>query len=91
VGGKPGAAGQANRLAFLNHSKLNADRASAERGPAALVPSQVNAGEMEVIRRSSGDDRAESDKIPTILGLNQGQTPRWPALARLWILLEFSK
>ncbi|TVQ29650.1 MAG: formylglycine-generating enzyme family protein, partial [Wenzhouxiangella sp.] len=76
--------GQANRLAFLNHSKLDSDRASAERGSAALVPSQVNAGEMEVIRRSSGDDRAESDRIPTIVGRNRGQTPRWRGSGYFW-------
>jgi hypothetical protein len=67
---------------------------SPARGPAPLVPSQVNAGEMEVIRRSLGDDRAESDGIPAFVGRNRRQRPRsrgsgyfWNSGERAFILL----
>jgi len=57
---------------------------SPARATASLVPLRVNAGEMEVIRRSSGDDRAESDGIPAIVGRNRGQAPRWRGSGYFW-------
>ena len=90
---KPGAAclraahmqaGRARRIASLNHGKPFSGCASPARGLQPLVPGQVNAGRMGVLRWSIGDDGAKSAGIRAAAGRNRRQRPRSRGSGYFW-------
>ena len=91
MGGKPGAADGAYRLASLNCRKPTSGRVPSVRGPVALVPREANTGKSGAGGYSIGPDRGKLVEIPPVAGAKR---QRWTAsdtagnqeIGRLYIL-----
>ena len=76
MGGKPGAADGAYRLASLNCRKPTSGRVPSVRGPVALVLREANTGKSGAGGYSIGPDRGKLVETPPVAGAKR---QRWTA------------